>query len=266
LACRAKPTARVAIDLSSCRRSSPNCRRFGPDAPALSIFMDGPPVDILYEQGPCLVINKPAGLAVHGGSGLKWGVIEAMRVARPDVPRIDLVHRLDRETSGCLVLAKEPGTLRAIHAALRTGNADKRYLALLRGSGDEIPGTLRTPLRRYAVSGGERKVEVSANGRTATTHFRIVSEYAFASLVEVKIETGRTHQIRAHAASAGTPVGGDTKYGDRAFNRRLRDSGLKRLFLHAHAISIDVGPREIHAVAPLEPELGVVLERLSGDA
>lgn len=219
---------------------------------------------VLLETHDLMVINKPAGLAVHSGSSVKWGLIEAMRAARPDVPRIELVHRLDRETSGCLVLAKEPAALRAMHAALRTGNAQKRYLALLRGKGDAIPGTVRMPLRRYAVTGGERKVEVSANGRHATTHFRILSEYAFSSFVEVSIETGRTHQIRAHAASAGTPVGGDSKYGDREFNRRLRDVGLCRLFLHAHAISIEVGAREVHATAPLEPELGLVLDRLGG--
>lgn len=218
---------------------------------------------VLLETPDFIVINKPAGIAVHGGSGLRWGVIEAIRAARPDVPRLDLAHRLDRQTSGCLVLAKRAEALRVLNAALRAGDAEKRYLTLLRGSVGSIPGTVRAPLRRYTLSGGERKVEVSADGRAATTHFRTVTEYAFASLVEAQIETGRTHQIRVHAAHAGTPVGGDDKYGDRGFNRCLAAVGLRRLFLHAHSISIRTGRRELDATAPLDPELGALLDRLS---
>jgi 23S rRNA pseudouridine955/2504/2580 synthase len=221
---------------------------------------------ILLESRDFLVLNKPAGIAVHAGSGVDWGVIEALRAARPDVSRLELAHRLDRETSGCLLLAKRADALRAVHSALRAGQMDKRYLALLRGRRDAIPATIKTPLRRYTLSGGERMVQCSASGRPATTHLRVVTAFSGAVLVEARIETGRTHQIRAHAASVGTPVGGDTKYGDRDFNRQLRRLGLKRLFLHAQAMSISVGSHHVDANASLEPDLGAVLERLEDGA
>ena len=218
---------------------------------------------VIVETRDFIVLNKPSGIAVHGGSGVSWGVIEALRAARPDLPRIELAHRLDRDTSGCLVLAKRSPALRAAHAALRAGSANKNYLALLRGNADAMPGTMRAPLRRFKLSGGERKVEVSAEGRAATSHFRVLREFPTASLVEVTIETGRTHQIRVHAAHAGAPVAGDSRYGDRNFNRDLAGAGLRRLFLHAHSVSLRADGHEVEASAPLDAELDAVLKRLA---
>jgi 23S rRNA pseudouridine955/2504/2580 synthase len=190
---------------------------------------------ILYEDDRLIVLDKPSGLAVHGGSGLSHGVIEAMRAARPEAPYLELVHRLDRETSGCLLLAKRRSMLRTLHQLLREGRLEKRYLALVRGRWELGQVRLDDRLRK-SVRGGERIVTVDDSGKTAASIFRPVEIGSAASLLEVRIMTGRTHQIRVQAAEAGHPLAGDERYGDREYNRKMKALGLERLFLHAASV------------------------------
>ncbi len=221
---------------------------------------------ILHEDERLLVVNKPAGIAVHGGSGVSAGVIEALRAARPD-QTLELVHRLDRDTSGCLLIARKRSTLRSLHALLREDSAgegdgfDKRYLALVRGKWELGKKRIDAPLRTDTRVGGERTVKVDASGKEAASEFRVVQFFGnLATLLEVRLFTGRTHQIRVHAAYAGHPVAGDSKYGDGEFNRQLQDFGLRRLFLHAHSISFEDpdGRGLVSVSAPLPQELHAV--------
>ena len=223
---------------------------------------------IVYEDERLLVVNKPAGLAVHGGSGLSFGVIEALRAARPDErDKLELVHRLDRDTSGVLLIARKPAVLRMLHAGLREGDGfEKRYLALVKGSWQLGKKRIDAPLRTDLRVGGERTVKVQASGKSATSDFRPVQGFGrIASLLEVSILTGRTHQIRVHAAYAGHPVAGDPKYGDFEFNKEMRDYGLERMFLHASSLSFVWPDRgtEFSVNAPLPPELARVIDALS---
>ena len=219
---------------------------------------------VLFENNRCLVLNKPSGIAVHGGSGLSFGVIEALRAARPQAPYLELAHRLDRETSGCLVVAKRRSFLRAFHEQLRNGKVEKRYLALLAGSWEGGTRRVTAPLRKNQVRGGERMVMVDATGKSALSIFIPVTRFADATLAEIDLQTGRTHQIRVHAAHIGHPLAGDTKYGDPEFNRRMRDLGLQRLLLHAHLLQFpDPSTGEVMSVsAPLDDVLKSVLDRL----
>jgi 23S rRNA pseudouridine955/2504/2580 synthase len=219
---------------------------------------------ILFENNVCLVVNKPAGIAVHGGSGLSYGVIEALRAARPGAAYLELAHRLDRETSGCLVIAKRRSFLRAFHEQLRQGEVDKHYLALVAGRWQGGKRTVDAPLRKNQLRGGERMVTVDSEGKQAMTVFRPITRFAEATLVDVELKTGRTHQIRVHAAYIGHPLAGDAKYGDAAFNRQMRDLGLKRLMLHAHLIefSLPLAADRITLSAPLDADLKAVLDRL----
>jgi 23S rRNA pseudouridine955/2504/2580 synthase len=219
---------------------------------------------ILYEDKDLLALDKPSGLAVHGGSGLGYGIIEALRQARPAAEFMELVHRLDRETSGCLLVAKNRKALVDLHAQLRRGAVDKRYLALAAGRWQGGIRRVSAPLQKNAQRGGERLVRVSEEGRLAVTRFTPVSVYKNACLLEAQLDTGRTHQIRVHAAHIGHPLAGDEKYGSAAFNRSMKELGLKRLFLHAHSLSFrrPNSDREIHVSAPLAPELQRVLDRL----
>jgi 23S rRNA pseudouridine955/2504/2580 synthase len=220
---------------------------------------------VLFEDERLLAVNKPAGFAVHGGSGLGFGVIEAMRQIRTGQD-LELVHRLDRDTSGCLLLAKRRSALRELHRLIREGRVDKRYLALLVG---RLPGrevTVDAPLRKNVLKSGERVVRVNeAEGKAAQTVFRRLRRYDGLTLAEVRLITGRTHQIRVHAAHLGMPVAGDDKYGDADANQLLRALGLKRLFLHASALEFEPSYRDgpLHIEAPLPPELEAVLERLA---
>ena len=174
-----------------------------------------------------------------------------------------MAHRLDRDTSGCLALAKTPTALRAIQDALRTGRVEKRYLALTRGYWNHGPREVNQPLRRNVLRGGERMVEVLDDGKPARTRFRPISLHKPASLLEASIATGRTHQIRVHAAHVGHPLAGDEKYGDADFNRLMTEQyGLRRLFLHAHSLNLPLGGRDIAVSAPLDAELKAVLDRL----
>ena len=218
---------------------------------------------ILYEDERLLVLDKPAGLACHGGSGIRYGAIEALRQLRPNQPFLELVHRLDRDTSGCLLIAKRRSTLRALHEQLRTGAVEKRYLALLTGQFAGRRQRVDAPLARYE-RGGERLVRVDAAGKPAATVFHARERYPQATLVEAELLSGRTHQIRVHAAHLGCPLAGDAKYGDPQAEARLGDIGLRRLFLHAAELEIapldGVGAR--HFSAPLPSALESVLIRL----
>lgn len=229
---------------------------------------------IVHEDERLLVVDKPAGIAVHGGSGIGHGVIEALRAARPQ-ETLELVHRLDRDTSGCLLVARRLSTLRGLHALLREdaeggeGGFDKRYLALLRGKWELGRKRIEVPLRTDRRVGGERTVKADASGKPAASEFRVVQFFGrLATLVEVRLYTGRTHQIRVHAAYAGHPVAGDEKYGDAAFNEQLRGFGLARMFLHAHSVGFVDPQRQVDVAisAPLPAVLKDVLDQLAARA
>jgi len=219
---------------------------------------------VIYEDERLLVLDKPAGIAVHGGSGLDYGVIEGLRALRPQAPYLELVHRLDRDTSGCLMIAKKRSELRSLHDLLRSGAVRKRYLLLAMGDWRQGPWKVDAPLKKNQLSGGERIVRVDPEGKAALTRFRHLESYAGASLMEADLGTGRTHQIRVHAAHAGHPLAGDEKYGDPRFNRRLRELGLKRLFLHAHYLAFEDTERQraIEVSAPLSADLRGVIQKL----
>lgn len=217
---------------------------------------------ILYEDDGLIVLNKPAGWAVHGGSGLDFGVIECLRAARPGAGRIELVHRIDRDTSGCLLVAKRRSVLSSLHEALRKERVHKRYLALTRGNFGSRRRRSEAPLLREQRRNGERIVRVHTEGKRSVTDFVPVEAGNIASLVVAQPRTGRTHQIRVHAADLHMPLAGDEKYGDHAFNRLMRSYGLKRLFLHAASIAIRTGEGRMKFEAPLVPELAAVLESL----
>jgi 23S rRNA pseudouridine955/2504/2580 synthase len=219
---------------------------------------------IVYEDHLMLVVDKPAGVAVHGGSGVSHGVIELLRAARPDAPFLELAHRLDRETSGCLMLAKRRSALRTLQELQRAGRIEKRYLALLSGRTRKGGWRADAPLRKNTLKSGERIVRVDPEGKQAVTHFSVRSRYSDATLVEALLETGRTHQIRVHAAQAGMPILGDPKYGDEDANRRFRELGLKRLFLHAASLRFEWPESgRLHVFeAPLPADLQQVLESM----
>lgn len=220
---------------------------------------------ILYEDKALIVLSKPAGIAVHGGSGLSYGVIEALRQLRPELKDLELVHRLDRDTSGLLMVAKKRSMLRHLHEALRGDEVDKRYLALVRGSWPSARKQVSAPLQKNTLRSGERMVEVDDEGREALTLFRVLRRFGdFATLVEAKPVTGRTHQIRVHARHAGHPIAGDAKYGDEDFTREIRSLGGKRLFLHAYSLAVPLPEGgELRLEAPVDEMWGQTLERLS---
>ncbi len=219
---------------------------------------------VLYEDKRLIVLNKPSGIAVHGGSGLNYGVIEALRVLRPDEHQLELVHRLDRDTSGCLILAKRRSALRRLHELLRTDGVDKRYLALVEGEWSSDRADVKAPLLKNTLKGGERIVRVDPEGKAARTKFRVRERFPGYTLVEAKLLTGRTHQIRVHLSHLGTPILGDEKYGDAEANRRIRKMGLKRLFLHAESLRFRMPDDEQDTCvnAPLEPALIDLLREL----
>ncbi len=220
---------------------------------------------ILAEDSRLLVLDKPPGMAVHAGTGIDFGCIEALRSLRPGLRALDLVHRLDRGTSGCLLVAKRRSALRRLHRLLRDGGMKKRYLTLLKGSWQHGRVNVDAPLLTQRQRNGESFVSVNESGKSALSQFRVVENYgARATLMEVSIATGRTHQIRAHAAYMGHPVAGDDRYGDADFNAELRKLGLRRIFLHAHAVEF-VWPdsdEEFMISSPLPEDLRKVQRRL----
>lgn len=202
----------------------------------------GAEFQILLEDSHLLVINKPAGVAVHGGSGVSYGVIEQLRAARPDAKFLELVHRLDRDTSGILLLAKKRSALVNLHEQIREGALDKRYLVLVHGEWQNQRQHVKLPLFKYTTAEGERRVRVQADGLVSHTVFSLIRRYGAFALLEAELKTGRTHQIRVHLASSGFAIAGDDKYGDFALNRALLKATdvrgtLKRMFLHAHQIT-----------------------------
>lgn len=226
---------------------------------------------ILFEDRALIVINKPAGIAVHGGSGVSAGVIEILRLLRPQSPYLELVHRLDKETSGCLLIAKRRSMLRTLHELLRQRKLNKHYLCLVQGTWENREQTVQLSLHRNQLRSGERMVTVADDGKVSTTRFHRVKTWSAASLMDVKAVTGRTHQIRVHAAATGHPLAGDQKYGDPQFNRYLKNLGLRRLFLHAHTIAFHYPQTNtlFKVKAPLSRDLESVLihldEQDSGD-
>ena len=193
---------------------------------------------ILFEDEHFLAIDKPSGLAVHGGSGIAHGVIESLRAMRPDAKFLELVHRLDRETSGVLLVAKRRSALTALHELLRTRDMDKRYLVAVRGRFRNEMQRVKAALAQRVNAAGEKRVSVSQDGQEAETVFRRMGRGAEVSLLEAELLTGRTHQIRVHLAHLRHPVLGDDKYGDFELNKRLRKEGLKRMFLHAASLGL----------------------------
>ncbi len=221
---------------------------------------------IMHEDDDFMVINKPAGMAVHGGSGLSYGVIEGLRTLRPQAKFLELVHRLDRETSGCLLIAKKRSALRHLHELFREDHQVKKiYVALLSGVWARKSLLVDAPLKKNILQSGERIVKVARDGKPAQTELRRLRKFANATLVEASLMTGRTHQIRVHALSIGHPIACDERYGHEAANAEFRQMGLKRLFLHASELAF-AHPRGGHPFqikAPLEPELQEFLDRLS---
>jgi 23S rRNA pseudouridine955/2504/2580 synthase len=205
---------------------------------------------ILYEDEAMLVIDKPEGIAVHGGSGVSFGVIEALRRQRPEARFLELAHRLDRETSGILLVGKKRLALTALHDMFREhgAGADKRYLVLVKGRWMNTTQHVKLPLHKYLTEGGERRVSVNPEGKTAHTVFRLLARWPEMSLLEAQLKTGRTHQIRVHLAHLGFPILGDEKYGEFALNRELKRTGLKRMALHAWRMAL----RHPLTGAPLE--------------
>jgi 23S rRNA pseudouridine955/2504/2580 synthase len=260
---RAKPDTR--LQASDIVRVPPV--RLGAAAPprrAPPAMVQGVTGGIIYEDPRLLVIDKPAGVAVHGGSGVSFGVIEALRAARPQ-ETLELVHRIDRDTSGILLIARKPSALRTLHALMREGKVEKRYLALVKGKWELGRKRIDVPLRTDIRVGGERTVKAHESGKDAVSVFKPVQMFGKkASLVEVSLETGRTHQIRVHASHAGYPLAGDEKYGESEFNEKMKAAGLTRMFLHAHHVSF-VWPEtgvEFSISAPLPAELSAVIDAL----
>lgn len=211
---------------------------------------------VLYEDKRLLVVDKPSGIAVHGGSGISHGAIELLRHARPELKDLSLVHRLDRETSGCLVLAKRRSALRELHAKFRAGIVEKNYLTLVIGDWQLGDILIDKPLLVQHRKGGERHVIVSDAGKPAQTRMQLSRTFGKYSLLQCAPLTGRTHQIRVHATSVGHPVAGDERYGDADENRRLQKFGLNRLFLHAQSIAFpDDSGNELHFTSPLADDL-----------
>jgi len=219
---------------------------------------------IVYEDKALIVLNKPAGIAVHGGSGLSYGVIEALRQLRPDAKELELVHRLDRDTSGLLMVAKKRSMLRHLHQELRGDGVDKRYMALVRGRWETGKKQVSAPLLKNTLRSGERMVEVTDEGKEALTLFRVLRRFGdFATLVEARPVTGRTHQIRVHARHAGHAIAGDSKYGDEDFSREIRELGGKRLFLHAYGLKVPLPDGgELNLEAPVDEVWSQTLGKL----
>ncbi|HXZ49567.1 MAG TPA: RluA family pseudouridine synthase [Usitatibacter sp.] len=222
---------------------------------------------ILYEDEAFLAVDKPAGLAVHGGSGVAHGVIESLRSMRPQARFLELVHRLDRETSGALLVAKSRPALTALHEMMRTRAVDKRYLAGVAGRFRNELQRVRLPLATRPSAGGGKRVSVSEAGRAAETVLRRIARGAEYSLLEAELVTGRTHQIRVHLAHLGHPVLGDDRYGDFELNRRLRGLGLRRMFLHAASLSFahPVTGEPVTLVSPLPADLARFRDRFMAE-
>lgn len=264
---RARPEYRMVsgdrVRLPPLQRKTEQQRAAEKAAPSRSLreFVDAA---IIHEDRDLMVINKPAGVAVHGGSGLSAGVIEALRATHPELKELELVHRLDRDTSGVLLVAKRRAVLRELHALLRERDMEKRYLALVVGRWPFGAKTIDLPLKTNLKQGGERVVRVHADGQQAITTFKPLQHFGkMATLLDISLGTGRTHQIRVHAAHAGHPIAGDEKYGDRERDAKLKPYGLQRMFLHAHSLKFQrKGAREFEVSAPVPEDWQAVIKKL----
>lgn len=216
---------------------------------------------ILYEDDGLIVLNKPAGFAVHGGSGMNGGIIEALRQLRPDAHFLELIHRLDKDTSGCLLIAKKRSALRQLHELFRKDRVQKTYLALLAGRWAKTKQTVNAPLQKNIRQSGERMVMISATGKEAETVFTRIKLYQAATLVEAAPKTGRTHQIRVHAKSLGHPIIGDERYGIEDVNKQFKSKGYHRMFLHAATLTFQhpVTGKSMTISAPLPEQLQQLL-------
>ena len=269
---RAGPDARLAL---GDRVRLPPVRTGDVPAPAARSALAaraGDKLAVLHEDDDLIAIDKPAGVAVHGGSGVAHGVIEQLRASRPQARFLELVHRLDRDTSGVLLVAKKRAALVALHDAWREGAVDKRYVVLVRGRWRDAKRVVRLPVHRYVTREGERRVRVEADGQHAQTTFRRLATWpAHApplALLEAELHTGRTHQIRVHLTHLGFPLAGDDKYGDFAWNRALAKAGLKRMFLHAATLAL-AHPRTgepLVLASPLSPDLAAFVAALESPA
>jgi 23S rRNA pseudouridine955/2504/2580 synthase len=252
------------VRLPPVRIDAADAGRPGPGRPSTSLLelIEGA---VIFQDKHVLVLDKPAGVAVHGGSGMSFGVIEALRASRPR-ETLELVHRLDRDTSGCLLIARDRPTLTALHALIRNGGMHKTYLALVAGSWQLGAKRIDAPLATDNRQHGERHVRVAAVGKDSVSLFKPVQSFGtLATLMEVDIPTGRTHQIRVHASFAGHPLLGDDKYGDRERNAELKQLGLKRTFLHAQSVAFEWpgSGMPFHVSAPLPAELSAVLDAIT---
>ena len=242
------------------------------NAPATAVLQK----TIIFEDDALLVIDKPAGFAVHGGSGVSRGVIEQLRLERPKAKFLELVHRLDRETSGVLLLAKKRAALVALHEAIRNNQTDKRYLMLVAGEWTEKKKRVILDLQKYVLPNGERRVNVVTDkskdkydeAQVSETIFYLKQRFAGFSLLEAQLVTGRTHQLRVQLAHLGFPIVGDDKYGDFALNKALVKKGLKRMFLHSAETTLrhPVSGEKLRLVAPLPVELQKFIEKLEGNS
>src|SRR5919204_1777431 len=221
---------------------------------------------VVYEDAALLFINKPAGIAVHGGSGVSYGVIESLRAARPQAKLLELAHRLDRDTSGLLIVCKKRSALTEVHRQLRDGEVEKLYTAIVKGTPAEASFDLAEPLHKYVTASGERRVSVREGGMSALTKVKVLKSGGGYSLLQVRLLTGRTHQIRVHLAHAGHPVLGDDKYGDFALNRELAKQGVKRLMLHAGRLAFahPLTGERLRLEAPLPAAKAAFAARLWG--
>ncbi len=215
---------------------------------------------VIYEDEAMLVIDKPEGVAVHGGSGVSFGVIEALRRQRPQAKFLELAHRLDRETSGVLLIGKKRSALTALHDMFREhgDGADKRYLVLVKGRWMNATQHVKLPLHKYLTESGERRVSVNPEGKASHTIFRLLARWPEMSLLEAQLKTGRTHQIRVHLAHLGFPILGDEKYGDFPLNKNLQRNGLKRMALHAWRMALKhpLTASPLECIAPLPDSFG----------
>lgn len=221
---------------------------------------------IIFEDDCLLVLNKPSSIAVHGGSGLSFGVIEGLRALRPEARFLELVHRLDRDTSGILLVAKKRSALRSLHEQLRVKTVQKDYLALVRGQWQSHVKVVQAPLLKNELASGERIVKVSEQGRPSETRFAVEERYTNATLIKASPVTGRTHQIRVHTQYVGHPIALDDKYGDKEFDQQMSELGLNRLFLHAASIRFE-HPKTgetLRLNAPLDDKMKGILKKLRG--
>lgn len=244
----------------------PPVRIARPDSPASA--PPGKPLAVVYEDDSLLVVDKPSGKAVHGGSGVSFGVIEQLRSQRPAARLLELVHRIDRDTSGLLIIAKKRAALKAMHDMMREGRVEKHYLTLVAGRWSNSLQHVKEPLFRYLTPEGERRVRVSEEGKPAHSVVRLVRRWPGFSLLDVELKTGRTHQIRVHLAHLGFPLCGDDKYGDFPLNKRLEADGLRRMFLHAAKLAFThpLTGEKLVLTSELPPELEAFIDRLDGNA